>query len=339
MHRTILTFTGLCALWMLAFGATAIKAQPCVARFANGDRISGELVSMIDGVVTLETSWAGAVTVELANIASLETQEPVRLVLDDGRALIGPLIAATTGELAIRVDGSDNPRHLALAEIRAINPPSEARFSGSLSLGANIQTGNTEQSTLSAAVGAERKSELTRLAFRLRWIDSETDGERVAESAFGAFELNRYFSDKLYALGSIELLTDEFKDLDLRSVASIGLGYKPIRGNRWHLFIEGGLAYISRDFISVPDEDELTVRLAADLGWKLSPGIAFSEHLLLYPSFDNDSIELRNELSLTARLLNRWSAELTSIFEFESDPPPGIKQEDLAWVFGLTYGF
>lgn len=102
--------------------------------------------------------------------------------------------------------------------------------------------------------------------------------------------------------------------------------------------LEGGLSYLTRDFLAAKDTEELTVRLGAEVGW--SPGrLMLSERLVIYPSFEDDSLQLRSETSLTTSILADWALELANVLEYDSAPRPGLERLDLLWTLGLQYAF
>lgn len=329
------TMATLCGLLVPA----PATAQPCGVHFANGDIVQGQLVKMSGGVLEVETSWGGVLEIDFAQVQRLETSEPLTLELSSGERRSGRLMTTESGNLEI-ASGTERPLVVPFSEVVAINPP-EPRpvYSGSVSAGANVQSGNSDQQTLTAAANLKRASEKNVFTLNLRWIDAEQSGVETARSTYGAFKYDRELNDTIYLYGSLEMLEDTFKDLDLRTVASVGVGYHWLTGDRRSLSVEGGASYFSRDYISIADDDEITVRLASYFEWKLGEGIVLRDDLVLFPSFDDSSLNLRHELILTTVLFEGWAAELASILDYNGDPPPGFEKEDWLWVLGLNYGF
>ena len=50
----------------------------------NGDRLTGKIVRLVDGKLVINSDVAGEVTVELANIQTLSSDEPLTVNLKDG---------------------------------------------------------------------------------------------------------------------------------------------------------------------------------------------------------------------------------------------------------------
>ena len=323
----------------LLVAPSALLAQPCAVHLANGDSVQGELQTLTDGVLKVESPWGGVLEIDFSQVQRLETSGDVTVVLTSEETLAGRLTTTDSGQLEM-ASGTDRPRPLAFGDIAAINPPaSEPRFSGTLSAGANIQTGNSDQQTLTAAVHLQHKKEKNVFKFDLRWVDAEQSGVTTASSTFGAFKYDRQINDKFYFYGSLEALEDEFRDLDLRTIVSAGAGYHWLTGERRTWSLEGGVSYFSRDYISIPDEDEITVRLASYFAWQLAENFWLRDELVLFPSFDQESLNFRNELSLTTTLLANWAVEFANVLDYDGEPPPGIEKEDWLWILSLNYGF
>ena len=65
-----------------------------------------------------------------------------------------------------------------------------------------------------------------------------------------------------------------------------------------------------------------------------------TNRLLYYPSLEELSkYTLRNEAALTTSLAAQWALKLANIFQYNSDPVPGIGKTDSQWLLGLQYSF
>ena len=112
-HGVLMIWTLLCAL-----------SIPTIAdriELINGDRLSGTVVTMTDGVVVLKSDLAGEIKLEMSNIKSIQTDTSVQLEYADG----------TMAEEALTVDTD-------LTYLNAVNPPEpeKPRWKGEISAGA-----------------------------------------------------------------------------------------------------------------------------------------------------------------------------------------------------------
>jgi len=316
------------------FALSTVAEEVDRVALQNGDRLSGTVSSLAGGKLSLETAYAGTVEIDVSQIASLETVSELTFVLAEDEEIQGRLVA---GEEGLELVSEGETRPLELADVVWINPPPDVVFSAAISLGANVKSGNSEQTTLHANLEGERRAETSRLTGRILWNDSKEEGVRTAKSLFGAFKADRFWSEKAYVYGSTEFLSDEFKNLDLRGVGSVGVGYQAYESDELAFFVEGGLSYIYRDFTTGGDEDEISARFATRLNWEIFDGVDLTDNLVVYPSFENDAYELRNELGLSTEIFGGWAVRFSNVLEYDSDPDPGFEEEDLLWVLGLQY--
>jgi putative salt-induced outer membrane protein YdiY len=136
------------------------------------------------------------------------------------------------------------------------------------------------------------------------------------------------------------LLSDEFKDLNLRTVVGPGIGYQVWDNPNKSLGLEAGVSYFSEDRIEAEDNQWITGRLAGNLMWKLFEPISFTDYLVIYPSFEDfGEYQLRNEAALISPLTSGWSLKLTNIVEHDSNPPVDVEKSDIYWLLGLAYDF
>jgi hypothetical protein len=99
--------------------------------FQNGDRLTGTVLKLAEGKVTINSAVAGEVTVPVAQIQSFSTEHPVRVVLPDRTIVEQPVVPGAAGH--VKIGGAD----YALADIRAINPPA-VRWTGKAAFGLTL---------------------------------------------------------------------------------------------------------------------------------------------------------------------------------------------------------
>ncbi len=223
------------------------------------------------------------------------------------------------------------------AEAASAGPP---KWTGNVTLGANLQTGNTDR--FNAAVGADalRESEKDRYSLGVLFNYSEEDGEKTAESYYGAAKYDYFFTKKLYGYVGLELLKDKFKDLSLRTVVGPGVGYQVWDEEKRSLAVEAGIAYFSENNIVADDNDWITARLAGYLRYELLPSVTFTDSLIIYPSLEDfGEFQLRNEAAITTSIASGWALRFANILEYDSDPPVDVKDTDMNWILSLQYSF
>ncbi len=105
----------------LSVFASAVHADSVV--MTNGDRLSGQVISMADGQLVFATAFAGEVKIPWDKLRNLQSDTPVRVRLADGSLLIGQLLAAPAGQTRVKAGSLPETEALPLARVSALNPP------------------------------------------------------------------------------------------------------------------------------------------------------------------------------------------------------------------------
>src|SRR4030043_2067029 len=83
----------------------------------NGDRISGKIQHLVDGKLVFKADVAGPVTVELSNIQTLSSDDPIEVNLKDKTGFTQKVSSAEAGRFAIRGSESGKAHQFAGADI------------------------------------------------------------------------------------------------------------------------------------------------------------------------------------------------------------------------------
>lgn len=326
--------------WVCCCLFFAQAEKPDVVVLKNGDTISGTLVGSAEGVLIVTTEYAKEIKISLAHVRSITTSKSVNVLLADGELLKGRLAAGQEGQVVVQSDEAGPTKSIELARVTAFNPPEKkpAKYQGSIGLAASLASGNTDRISVALAAEASRRSENDRFSLRFLWNYAEEKDATTSRNVFAGLKYDYYFSPAWYGYLGAEFYRDSFKDLNLRSVGSAGLGWQAIEKSDLSLSLEAGLAYINENFFTIEDTDTLALRLAGRVSWTFCPGVTFTDLLTVYPKFDGGFL-LRNEAGLTTTLGGGWALKFSNILDYTSDPPPATEDLDLLWLLGITYTF
>ena len=72
--------------------------------FKNGDKLTGKIQKLVDGKMVLKSKVAGDVTIDLSNIRTFSTDEPVEVHLSDETAFNQRIVKSAPGSFAIEGD-------------------------------------------------------------------------------------------------------------------------------------------------------------------------------------------------------------------------------------------
>jgi len=327
------------------FLALAIPAANSLADevvLANGDKLTGTIVKVEAGKLTLKTEYAGAIEILIDKVKKIVTDNPAEIHLIGGEVLKGKIRTTAEGKLAVEPSPDRAASTVEMNKVVAINPPPKppAKLTGNIALGGSLQTGNTDRRSFAAAADASIRGERDRFGVRFLFNYAEEKDEVTARNLYGALKYDYFFTKKFYGYLGLEMLKDRFKDLNLRTIVGPGVGYQiwddPIK----FLLFEAGITYYSEDRRTAEDDSWVAARLAGNFRYTLSKFLTFSDRLEIYPSLANaNDFTLRNEAAILSPIGAGWSLKLANILEYDNDPPRNVSKTDLTWILGLQYSF
>jgi len=305
----------------------------------NGDRLRGTVETVKNGVLTLKTDYSETIKIQTSQIKKILTGKSNSIHMKNGEILRGRILPGKTDQLLIEGSPGRGETTLTWEEVSAINPPPN-KWHGSFSVGGSLDTGNTDRVVATVDADAERRFDNDRVGFHFLTRYAEEDDKVTARNTYGDMKFSHFFSDQWYVYLGMELLSDTFKDLHLRTTIGPGVGYQIWEDDIKDLSLEGGISYFSEDRINSADLQFATARFAANYSHKLTSRITFTDQLVIFPSLESfGDYTLRNEAGVHTHLGNGWKLKLANIWERDSNPSPGIKNDDMQWLLSLGYAF
>lgn len=341
----------LLALSLLVFLMLAVATDTFADQvtMANNDRISGQIISVSDGKIQVRTEYAGVIQVDFDKITNLRTERIASIVLVDGETITGK-IDSISGKMMF-IESPDlgivevsRDRFQAMSTVEGESPAIPKIWSGSLSLGAQLQEGNTDTMDLRFDAQAKRKVPFRELQLKFRADYGETEGETDTNKAFGEAKYKVFRCERFYWFGVTNMEHDEMEDLDLRAQIYAGPGYYFIKKERTTVLGEVGAGIIGEWTNDENGRDE-TIEPGGwiNFEWKqrLWETMEFFQGLTIYPSLgDVGEYRLRSESTLKAPLGKRWALKLSAIDEYDSDPESeDADKNDLRIITSVGYEF
>jgi putative salt-induced outer membrane protein YdiY len=257
------------------------------------------------------------------------------LPLKTGTVLTGVLAAGACGVFA------QNPP-------AAATPPVEEKkpfWETTAALGLTLTRGNSETLLLNGSILTQHKDLKNEISLGIDGGYGETKNQDTGDTdvntkyLHGFGQYNRLFTDRFYAYGRIDGLSDDIADIDYRFSFSPGVGYYIVKTEKIRLSAEVGPGLITEKKGSV-ESTYFTIRLGEKFEWKISERARLWQSLEYLPKVDDFgnyivNAELGIEASLTKKLSLRSYVQDTYI----SEPAPGRDENDLKWITGLAYKF
>ncbi|MEE9258247.1 MAG: DUF481 domain-containing protein, partial [Nitrospinaceae bacterium] len=214
--------------------------------FGDGNILHGTVSSLEKGTLTFSTEYAKKIKIPVGDIKTISTDKAVTIKMVNDSILAGKLTMLEDGRVAVILEPVGETVPFQWDQVKTINEP-PSTWDGHLALGGTVQTGNVDRASVSFAFDAKREWEHDRFQVRLLHNYAEQDGSITARNTFGALKLDHFFTQDFFSALSLEMLKDEFKDLNLRSIMGLGLGYRFLNSDRITLELEAGVTFFSED--------------------------------------------------------------------------------------------
>ncbi len=330
-------FVGSFAMVLLLIGAGQVFADEILLE--NGDRLTGTVLKLEGGKLTLKTDYAGEIQIPVEKIRKLVTDNPVEVHLETGEVIKGKVQITEEGKLEVEPSPDRTAATVEWNKVASINPP-PVKWHGSINLGGSLQTGNTTRNSATVAASAMRRTEDDRFSLDFLFNYATDEGTTSARNTYGDLKYDYFFTKKFYSYLEVNLLNDEFQDLQLRTTAGPGVGYQfwddPIKA----LSVEGGFAYVWEEHYSNPNKDYATARLASKFRYQIFKYLGVTEYIQIFPNLSHGGeYTLRNEAALISPLGAGWALRLANIWLRNSDPDPKFVKDDFTTILSLQYSF
>ena len=348
-----------CLLFCVALIA-ASSAYAGEVLMKNGDRVTGEIINKEGDTLTIKSVHFGTITVPWEEIASVKSDDPLNIVLEEGETIQATLEASDGN---VRVEAGDETRTVPQADVVAIRNAEEQatyeRFlnpgildlwtvTGSLNLAG--AEGNAETLTVTTPFAFARVSNTSKTTAYFNSIRSsarllgEDERAQTAEAIRGGWAYNRDVNSKFFLNGFNDYEFDKFQSLDLRVVLGSGLGYHLWRGDRGRLDLQGGGAWNREKFDPIPEP--AFVRNSAEAYWgndfqyKLNSRTTITQGFRMFNNIsDGGEYRLNFDVGATTNLTKwlTWSIAVSD--RYLSNPVPGRMHNDLLYTTGLGFTF
>tara|TARA_R100001480_G_scaffold102989_3_gene106109 strand:+ start:5437 stop:6468 length:1032 start_codon:yes stop_codon:yes gene_type:complete len=322
---------------------SALAADEIVLK--NGSRILGTVTGVRDGVVTVDTEFAGTLKVQQDQVESLLSSEPIVLKLADGTVVEEPSLRVEEETLLLASDDAPVATY-PLAELALSNPqPWELgqgyRWKGQVSLALEMQRGNTDTDELDYGIESIWRSLEDRYTLRFDGEEDEANGIKNAENWTALGKYDRFLEGPLYWGVNASAEHDKFSDLDLRYYVG------PYIGRQFHerplltLSAEVGGVYVDEDYIVAEDQDYLGMNWSVDAtsNYISEDSQLYLKHTGIWNLDQTEDVILDLTLGLSFPLLFNIDGAAEILLEYDSGLPPEVESVDQTYRFRVGYSW
>src|SRR5580692_6791183 len=306
-------------------------------------------------------------------LASTVFADQINLKNGDGQTVVGTIttsvgkleVATKTGAsveapkenvVAIRNDADE------LAYEKALHPNLLHGWNGGANVGFSLTGGNSQTENLSIAFNAARATKDDKLSLYSTIVygtNQLATPSTTANIETGGIRYDRNINPRMFGFISADFMSNALQDLNLRSVGSVGLGYHAVKSDRTTLDFLAGGNFTDEDYsepavpanpTGTPPTPEIpamktihnygALTLGEELTHKLGKSTVLTEKLYLYPNL-SETGEYRGTFDLGwVTKISKWLGWQNAFSDiYVSNPPEGLKQNDVVLTTGLNVTF
>jgi putative salt-induced outer membrane protein YdiY len=306
----------------------------------NGTRVLGTIKFMGQKKLRVKTTYADKLVIKWDEVDQMYSHEPLSVeVVEKDSDPDGDGFFET---YRINSTSLQDNESFSLDRIESINLP-DYRYKGGLDIGGNRTKGNSEATAINASTDGKFWTDRHRVFLTGRYAFASADGEDETKNARGALRYDYSFTKKIFSTADEFLEYDRFQGLDIRSSTSVGLGYQVFDMDSHHLSVAIGPGYVYQKF-----KEEGTTRTAT-FSWSLFWDYEIISDRLRIFHRQKGYRDLGGDGSTAVRWIAEQGARLELIgdlyfklefdYRFNSDPEPGRKKSDRAFIWALGYTF
>lgn len=290
------------------FSLTFLHSQNDSILAKNGNLIKGEIKSLNKSVLKMKTSYSDSdFAIDWGKIEKVNTATEFLISTKDGKRYNGFLRTTPNNDVII-VNNTDTLAKVTMMDIvylRTVKSDFWSKLSASIGLGYNFtKSNNFRQFSLRSTLGYQAKKWSANANFNN--ISSSRDDVDAVERLDASLAYRYFLKNDWFPLVEINWLSNTEQNINLRTVAKLGMGKFLKRTNHLYWGVQAGISYNNERFTN------------SNLGSQNSAEGFFSSELNLYDVGD---------LSLLASIIaypgitesGRWRVD--SKFDFKYDLP------------------
>ena len=309
----------------------------------NGSRVLGTVTGSRDGVVTVDTDFAGTVSISMDQVDSMQTHQPVVMLLADDTVIRDQPLRVEQHQLVIAPDAQAEQSH-SLDELRVLNPePWELgqgyNWTGRANFALDLQRGNTDTDELDYKLETFWTSTRDRYTLKGDGENDEANGEKSADrwSIVGKYDYFLTGPNYWGLLAAAE--KDKFSDLDLRYLAGPYLGRQFYDQPIFSLSAELGVSYVTEEFNVAEDQDYPASNWAVKVSSNYLGGVSrlYIDQIGVWNLDETSDVIVNTTFGLAFPLLWNLEAAGEILLDYDSGAVDGVDELDQTYKVRVGY--
>ncbi len=320
-------------------------------QLTSNEWLKGDIKIFFEHQLEFDSDHFGVINIDFEDVKRLRAHSLQAIRIDDNEPIVGQLEVTET-HVIVTVDqrSSTFERHRLVAVTDPVDREID-KWSGDVTLGVNIRSGNTDLVESSMLAHAERRTLTSRLILDYIGNINETERVEVANNhrfngSYDLLSTRKLFWRPL----SGQYYRDKFQNIDHQATIETGLGFNTIDNARTELLFAGGIGVNFLRNNSVAAGKDSTNRSPA-----VSFTMDFETELTSWMDYvfsfqgrvvDQQSGTYQQHLltTLSTDLIGNFDLDVSFVWDRIEDPQPRAdgsipEQDDYRLIIGLGYEF
>lgn len=221
-------------------------------------------------------------------------------------------------------------------------------WSGNAEFGLAIASGNADSETINGKFAFVREEDRWFYGLNAAALRAESDDRLSANRYEAGLKLGYDFSPRAYLFGTLRYENDDFASYEYQAIASMGVGYRILDGDRTTLLGEIGPG--ARRFQPIDElrgtppvltsfdaATDSIVRGSLDFKHALTANTTLTN--LLLAESGGGSTFLQNDLGVAVQMSERFALKAGYQVRHTTEVPVGIEKTDTLFTTNLVVGF
>ncbi len=308
----------------------------------NGSTLLGKVEGYADGVVSIETDFAGTLEVAEDQILSMQTNRSRVLQMEDGTVLESQPLLVENEQLV--VTGTVPGTTFSLADVSKTDPePWELgdgyHWTGLVNFAWALERGNSDTDELDYKLDTQWQGRDDRYTVRLNGEIDEANDQKNADNWTVIGKYDRFLEDRWYWGWLLAAEQDEFTDLDLRYYTGPYAGRHFYTEPVFDMEAELGLVYVNEDFIVAPDQEYPGANWNVHITSNYLGGDSrlYLDHIGIWNLDETSDIILNTTFGLAFPLLFGLEGAAEVLLEYDAGAVEGVEELDETYKFRIGY--
>ena len=307
----------------------------------NGDVLTGDIVALKDGVLSLKTPYAGIIKLDWRFVKTLDSGKQFWISLTGEKEVRLRRIQSQSDGLTLLDNDNQESFFTTIGSVATIHIKRPVRtdtwkLSGNLATTLDSKTGNNDEFMIGLQGKLKVDQHLNKNAIYWDVEIENDDGVKSSEWVIG-YSYSRYFDEHWFVQSTAEKEYDSEEDLTTRTSLGGTLGYRFWETPGEAFKVSGGISQLWEKYESHDSKQDYALTWAFNYRTRLNQRLEYFANNKTLFRMDKFMAQVNLNQGIKVGLAKQVTWNLTHIMDYESDPADNKQNTDSQVKMGIGY--